>query len=229
MSPDKAAAALLAMSPAAAAAALAAMPADKALAMLLAMSPAERAKFLASLPPDVAARLLASMNPAARDATLAGMEAGAAARLKSAAGAAAPLSRSGSASSVAGSGAGGVASGNDSPGGFGMAKADFSALLPDGSAARQGSGDGTTWKVDYTPGNHVMCRKCFAAIPDSALRVTAQSPSVAYYHLAKQFYHLECRAPSCPVAEVQGLQTISAKDRDIVQKAMAAAAAEASA
>ena len=78
--------------------------------------------------------------------------------------------------------------------------------------------------------------------PPPTVRVTAQSPSVAYYHLAKQvrvhltlslfsclysratllqFYHLECRAPSCPAAEVQGLNALSAKDKDLVLQAMA--------
>lgn len=54
------------------------------------------------------------------------------------------------------------------------------------------------------------------------MRVIAQSPSVAYYHLAKQFYHLECRAPGCSVADVQGLNTLSPKDKDLVVQAMAA-------
>jgi hypothetical protein len=132
-------------------------------------------------------------------------------------------SMAGGAAGVAGSGVSDNASGNDSPGGFGMATSAFSSMLPESSSARQGSaGDGMIWKVDYTPGNHVMCRKCFAAIPDGVVRVVAQSPSVAYYHLAKQFYHLECRAPGCPVAEVQGLAALLPKDKALVEKAMAA-------
>jgi hypothetical protein len=184
MPADKAAAALLAMSPAAAAALLAAMPTDKALALLMAMSPEERAKFLASLPPDVAARLMAAMSPAAREAALAAMGSSAAAKVLAASGApagsaagsgaaSASMSRSSSASGVAGGLAGAAGSGSDSPSGFGSATANFSALLPDQAGAgsqsgRQGSNDGVVWKVDYTPGNHVMCRKCFASIPDGA-------------------------------------------------------------
>ena len=68
-------------------------------------------------------------------------------------------------------------------------------------------------------------RKCFASIPDGTVRCIAMSPSVAYYHLAKQFYHLECRAPGCTVEEVQGMASLAPKDRALVEAAMKSSAA----
>jgi hypothetical protein len=34
-------------------------------------------------------------------------------------------------------------------------------------------------------------------------------------------FAVECRAPGCPVADVQGLNTLSPKDKDLVVQAMA--------
>ena len=66
-----------------------------------------------------------------------------------------------------------------------------------------------------------MCRACFASLPEGSVRVTAiTSGAGLYYHLAKQFYHLNCKPPKCDPAAVAGLQQLSPKDRDAVTHAM---------
>lgn len=113
------------------------------------------------------------------------------------------------------------------PGGaaFTALKQSFSNGLPPFPPPAGAASPGvTSWKVDYTPGNHVMCRACFASLAEGTVRVTASTPAVAYYHLAKQFYHLHCKPPSCEPALVAGLAQLTAKDRESVQEAMTAAA-----
>ena len=73
-----------------------------------------------------------------------------------------------------------------------------------------------TYKADYSPGSHVMCRSCFAVILGGEVRITCEVPKASYYHLAKQYFHLRCSPPKCDEAEVIGLAKLQQGDRDKV-------------
>ena len=84
-----------------------------------------------------------------------------------------------------------------------------------------------SYRVDYTPGSHVMCRACFAVIPFGDIRVVCELPKQAYYHMAKQYYHALCRPPRCGQDEVAGLDKLREADRERVLGLMAKEAGKA--
>jgi hypothetical protein len=113
------------------------------------------------------------------------------------------------------------------------------APLPVLDAQARAPGGGVAWSVEYAPGRRTVCHTCFNGIAEGTVRVVREAAAPAWADTlaaptaapttVRDFHHITCCTPRCPVLVLRGLALLREADRQRVNELMATAAADAAA